>query len=135
MLRDVKIIDVESKGHVFRFTLGDDELSFWEGEGWDRLPYRDNAEPVDRQYVIGHHDIAFGFDERVIEPWHDPHHNVSKEQLRDRMLPAIIVVQPGLIVNAVSYAEIARIEHPGLRKLWLGDDETALASLSSGIRL
>jgi hypothetical protein len=131
----VKIIDVESKGHVVRFSLGADELEFWEGEGWDRLPYRDNAGPVDREYVLGRHDIAFNFDERVIEPWHDPHHDVSKEHLRDRLLPALIVVQPGIIVNAVSYAEIARIEHPGLCKLWFGDDETALAGLSNGIKL
>ena len=64
----MKIIDFKKKGNVVRFYLGKDSLKEWWGDDWDDTPYEYNAGQVYDEYVTGHSDVFFNFDNLVLEP-------------------------------------------------------------------
>ena len=92
----MKIVDFERKGNVVRFYLGDDNLEDWYGDDWDDVPYEHNAETVYDEYVKTYKDIAFNFDDMVLEPADDWTNNGnsswSKNDMVARRVPCIIVV-------------------------------------------
>lgn len=92
----MKIIDFERKGNVVRFYLGDDNLENWYGDDWDDAPYEHNAGPVYDEYVKIYKDIAFNFDDMVLEPADDWTNNGnsswSKDDMEERKVPCIIVI-------------------------------------------
>lgn len=89
----MKIIDFHKKGNVVRFFLGEDDLKEWWGDDWDDCPYEHNAGEVYDEYISGYTDIAFNFDDCVLEPcdgaWNSEY---SKEDMVKRHVPCIIVV-------------------------------------------
>lgn len=125
----MKILDLACKGNVVRFYLGADHLEEWCGKGWDKTPYENNADCVDGEFIKGVHDIAFGFDDRVIEPWHDPTETWSKEDLRDRQVPALIIIPRRISLPATSYRILTRQSHLGVLQVYFGDQEDLLANL------
>lgn len=86
----MQIIDFEKKGNVVRFYLGDASQPYW-GDDWNDAPYAD-ADTVDKRFIKGHRDIAFPFDDLVLEPSDGGNLLVSKEDMRQRTFPCIIVV-------------------------------------------
>jgi hypothetical protein len=91
------IIDFYKKGNVVRFYIGDITQDYW-GDDWNDRPYEHNAGGVYDRYVDNIIDIAFPFDCTVLEPQDDWHYSSnspwSKEDMKNRKCPCIIVVKP-----------------------------------------
>ena len=94
----MKIIDVETKGNVVRFYLGDDDCTDYHGDDWHDKPYECNAGLVYEEYIKAVRDVAFSFDDLVLEPCDgEPSGSwVSKDEMKNRKCPCLIVV-PGKI--------------------------------------
>jgi hypothetical protein len=91
----MKIIDFKKKGNVVRFFLGDDKLKKWYGDDWDDAPYEYNAGEVYDEFISGYTDVAFSFDDLVLEPSDGAYcrnSNYCKDDMIDRRVPCIIVV-------------------------------------------
>lgn len=119
----MKIIDFERKGNVVRFWLGKDDLKEWWGDDWNDAPYDCNAGEVYEQYVSGQRDIAFAFDDMVLEPC-DGVLNCGwcKEDMIKRRVPCIIVV-PGELEDESWFGR--DFSHwlgvDGIKKYYFGD--------------
>ena len=122
-----KIIDFERKGNVVRFYLGADDCNDYWGDDWDDTPYEHNAGSVYDRYVTGVKDIAFPFDNLVLEPSNDYHSSyISKEDMKNKRVPCLIVV-PAEIVGD-SWKEQFRdwVGADGIKKFYFGDLEEVL---------
>ena len=118
----MKIIDFEKKGNVVRFLLGaDDCFDYW-GDDWDDAPYDCNAGLVYSQFVIGHKDMYFPFDDLVLEPC-DGWHNVwyTKEDMMKRKVPCIIVVPKGIHENGWDESFSKFVGADGVQKFYFED--------------
>ena len=120
----MKIIDFEKKGNVVRFWLGADDLQEWWGDDWNDAPYDCNAGSVYEQYVSGHKDIAFPFDDRVIEPCEGAYNCIcTKEDMIKRYVPCIIVVPNELVDDSCwhgqDFAHWAVVD--GIQRYYFGD--------------
>ena len=118
----MKIIDFEKKGNVVRFWLGADDLQEWCGDDWDDAPYDCNAGGVYEQYVSGHRDIAFPFDDLVIEPCEGAYNcSYTKEDMIKRHVPCIIVVPNELVDSwfGQDFAHWAVVD--GIHRFYFGD--------------
>ena len=95
----MKIIDFEKKGNVVRFYLGDDGCTDYWGDDWNDTPYECNAGLVSPEYIKGYADVAFPFDDLVLEPADgEMDCGYSKEDFKKKIVPCIIVV-PGTLAN------------------------------------
>lgn len=96
MSKNEKIIDFEKRGNLVRFYIGTSE-DYW-GDDWDDAPYEHNAETVYDRFVTRIIDVAFPFDETVLEPANDWRNNgnsgYSKQDMKLRNVPCLIVVPP-----------------------------------------
>ena len=63
----MKVLDIERKGNVVRFYLGDDALEKWWGDDWNDSPYELNAGPVYEQFVLEEADAVCPFDVELID--------------------------------------------------------------------
>lgn len=92
-LKELKIIDFKKKGNVVRFYLGDKNLQEYYGDSWGGIPYDCNAETVYAEYITGSIDIAFPFDNYVLEPC-DEYRGCAycKDDMRNRNVPCIVYV-------------------------------------------
>lgn len=117
----MKIIDFSRKGNVVRFYLGektadwgwtnkdykyDGKVPDWLrpsdrffGDDWDDTPYEHNAGTVYDEFIKGVKDIAFDYDDLVLEPADVSSLNssYSKENMINREIPCIIVVPAKII--------------------------------------
>ena len=116
----MKIIDFEQKGNVVRFYLGADNLEDWHGDDWDDTPYEHNAGQVYSEFVSKVKDIAFDFDDLVLEPC-DGYDNSTwcKDDMRDRLVPCIIVVPRDKIDWHEDFAHYVGMD--GIKKFYFGD--------------
>lgn len=87
----MQIIDMEKKGNVCRFYLGENGKQW--GDDWNDAPYDCNAGTVYEEYVKCTKDIWFPFDDLVLEPC-DGNYNCGycKEDMIKRKVPCLIVV-------------------------------------------
>lgn len=89
----MKIIDFDRKGNVVRFYLGADNLKDWYGDDWDDRPYECNAGTVYDEFISGYKDIAFPYNDLVLEPsdgtLNSPY---CKDDMKNRDVPCIIVL-------------------------------------------
>lgn len=89
----MQIIDIEKKGNVVRFYLGENGKQW--GDDWDDAPYEHNAGSVYEEYVKATKDISFPFDDLVLEPCDGVSNSCySKQDMIKRKVPCLIVV-PG----------------------------------------
>ena len=89
----MQIIDMEKKGNVVRFYLGENGKQW--GDDWDDAPYEHNAGSVYEEYVKDTKDISFTFDDLVLEPCDGvSNSHYSKQDMIKRKVPCLIVV-PG----------------------------------------
>lgn len=108
----MKIIDLEKKGNVVRFYLGDDDCNDYWGDDWDDAPYEHNAGTVYHDFVKGIKEIAFPFDFVVEEPSDDYvayHHNTPfcKKDFIERKAPALVAAKVSQDDWSASYSTIA----------------------------
>lgn len=112
----MKIIDFERKGNVVRFYLGEKTKDWgwtnpdykdyngetpshlephetYYGDDWDDRPYECNAGTVYGEFVKGIKDIAFDFDDIVLEPCDGMlNSGWCKDDMVARKVPCIIVI-------------------------------------------
>lgn len=118
----MQIIDYAKKGNVVRFYLGDANTDYW-GDDWDDAPYDCNAGQVYEEYVQGYRDIAFPFDDLVLEPCDGAFNvDISKSDMKARRVPCIIVVPKSL--HERSYQDAFRnwVGADGIKKYYFGDE-------------
>lgn len=145
----MKIIDFSRKGNLIRFYLGEyDEEWGWvnkeykdgsgnrprwlkpvhtyEGDNWDKLPYEIYAGRVYDEYIKGYKDIIVPFDDLVIEPCQAiDQYKWTKEELRDRMVPCIIIVKKEYIDDDLEYVMpnfALALEDTRTTKYYFGDE-------------
>lgn len=145
----MKIIDFKIKGKVVRFYLGEKTEDWgWTnknykdyhgktpdwlkpsdtfyGDDWNDKPYEHNAERVYDEFIKGHKDIAFDFDDVVLQPCDgERNSNWSKNDMVNRLVPCVIVV-PGSYLrenklddwNITSFKDAIGID--GIKKFYFG---------------
>lgn len=87
----MQIIDVERKGNLVRFFLGENGEQW--GDDWDDAPYDCNAETVYSEYVKEIKDVAFPFESIVLEPCDGVTNcQYSKQDMIKRIVPCLVVV-------------------------------------------
>lgn len=119
----MKIIDFDRKGNVVRYYLGDDDCQDYRGDDWNDAPYDCNAGTVYKEFQRGYRDVAYPFDDKVLEPccggincgW-------SKNDLKKRKTPCLIVV-PAEIAGKSSWCDNYEywIGADGVKRIYLGD--------------
>lgn len=119
----MKIIDFKKKGNVVRFYLGKDSLKEWWGDDWDDAPYEYNAGQVYDEYVTGHSDVFFNFDNLVLEPSDGTNDSgYSKQDMIDRKVPCLIVV-PKELAEDSWYSDFQHwVGAAGIKKYYFGDE-------------
>ena len=112
----MKIIDFDRKGNVVRFYLGEKTEEWgwtnpdykdhkgntpdwlkpsdiYYGDDWDDAPYDCNAGTVYEQFIKGYKDVAFDFDDCVLEPCDGvDNSHYCKDDMVARRVPWLIVV-------------------------------------------
>ena len=91
----MKIIDLEIKGNLVRFYLGQDDCDDYCGGKWDEKSYEHYADLVYDRYIAGMCDVVFPFDAIVLEPccghvdsrW-------RKDDMKARRVPCLVVMMP-----------------------------------------
>lgn len=85
-----QVIDVETKGNVIRFYLGENGKQW--GDDWDDAPYESNAGVVYKEFVERTVDAAMPFDLFVSEPAASTHNSEwTKKDMIDRKVPALLI--------------------------------------------
>jgi hypothetical protein len=119
----MKIIDFDRKGNLVRFYLGEDECADYWGDDWNDAPYDCNAGTVYNEFVKGVIDIVFPFNALVLEP--DSMCNnaayYSKEDMKNRIAPCIIVVPETLAADSWKYRFSDWVGADGIQKFYFGD--------------
>ena len=144
------IIDCKKKGNIVRFYLGEKEPEWgwtnkdyknesgetpawlepsdiYEGDDWDDAPYEHNAGTVYEEFIKGTVDVAFGYDDLVIEPsFGYLNSNWCKEDMRERKIPCLIVIPEDVLKannlhewNVYNFNEAMKID--GAIKYYFGD--------------
>ena len=144
------IIDFEKKGNVVRFYLGEKDPHWgwtnkdykdytgktpdwlepsdeYYGDDWDDTPYEHNAGTVYPEFIKGTVDIAFDYDDMVIEPSHGyVNSKWCKDDMIERKIPCLIVIPKTVLKekdlygwNLFNFEEAMEIE--GAIKYYFGD--------------
>ena len=86
----MQIIDMEKKGNVVRFYLGENGKQW--GDDWDDAPYEHNAEQVYGEYVKATKYVSFPFDYLVFEQCDGVSNSgYSKQDMIKRKVPCLVV--------------------------------------------
>ena len=156
----MKIIDFAKKGNVVRFYLGektgkwgwtnpgyvDDSgrtpswlkpNDIYYGDDWDDTPYEHNAGMVYEEFIQGYRDIAFGFDDLVLEPCDDVCNNSRwcKNDMRNRCVPCIIVVSKNIRGDTWNEGFSRWVGVDGIKKFYFGDEMEPQHILAQGERI
>ena len=142
----MKVIDFERKGNLVRFYLGEQTENWgwtnpdykdytgktpdwlkpsdrYYGDDWDDRPYEHNAGTVYGEFIKGHKDIAFDFDDLVLEPcdgeWNSPW---CKDDMIARKVPCIIVVPKELNEHDWSTDFKYWVANDTVKKYYFGDE-------------
>ena len=141
----MKIIDFEKKGNVVRFYLGEKTEDWgWTrpdytingktpdwlhpkdkfyGDDWDDMPYEHNAGTVYNEFIKGHRDIAFDFDDLVLEPCDGEYNSPwCKDDMAARKVPCIIVVPKEKVDHSWNTDFKYWVAADGIKKYYFGDE-------------
>lgn len=122
----MEIIDFARKGNLVRFYLGKNGEQW--GDDWDDVPYEHNAEGVYEQYVSGHKDVSFPFDDIVLEPCDGTCNSpYSKKDMILRKVPCLIVVPKEVCCDDWMYSDDFAywVGADGVKKYYFGDEMEA----------
>ena len=118
----MQIIDFKKKGNVVRFYLGDATAHYW-GDDWNDRPYEHNAGQVYEEFIKGYKDIAFDFDDLVLEPCNGEWNSSwSKEDMQKRKIPCIIAVPKEVHQDSWDDAFDTWAGADGIKKYYFGDE-------------
>ena len=119
----MKIIDFEKKGNVVRFYLGTDDCHNYWGDDWNDAPYDCNAGTVYHEFVASVKDIAFPFDDLVLEPCDGAFNcGYTKEDMKNRTVPCIVVV-PKELAETTWNEDFSRwAGSDGVQRFYFGDE-------------
>lgn len=85
-----QVIDVETKGNVIRFYIGENGKQC--GDDWNDAPYEHNAGTVYKEYVERTQDVAIPFDLYVSEPADGQLNSEwSKQDMIDRKVHCLLI--------------------------------------------
>lgn len=143
----MNIIDFSKKGNVVRFYLGEKtegwgwtnkdykdssgETPDWlkpsetyYGDDWDDTPYECNAGSVYDEFVKGHKDIAFPFDDLVLEPCEGEYNSpYCKDDFAAKKVPCIIVVPTNLAAESPWNTDFRYwVGNAEVKKYYYGDE-------------
>ena len=141
----MQIIDFKRKGNVVRFYLGektpdwgwtnkdylrDGKTPDWlkpsdryYGDDWDDRPYEHNAGQVCEEFIKGYKDIAFDFDDLVLEPCDGEYNSPwCKDDMVARRVPCIIAIPKEIVGDSwdTSFDRWAGCD--GIKKFYFGDE-------------
>lgn len=124
----LKIIDFEKKGNVVRFYLGNKDCKDYWGDDWNDKPYDCNAGEVYDKFVVSSQDIAFPFGCAVLEPCDgELNCNYSKEDMKARRVPCIIVVPEDMLADQCWMARFCDwVGSENVVKFYFGDSISVL---------
>lgn len=119
----MQIIDMEKKGNLVRFYLGENGKQW--GDDWNDYPYEYNSGRVYDEYIKGIKDVAFSFDDVVLEPCDGANNSrISKQDMIKRKVPCLIVVPKSL--NEGDFWTYENFNHwigvKGVKKYYFGDE-------------
>ena len=140
----MQIIDFKRKGNVVRFYLGEKTPDWgwtrsdytrngktpdwlkpsdkYYGDDWDDRPYEHNASQVYEEFIKGYKDIAFDFDDLVLEPCDGELNSCwCKEDMVARRVPCIIIVPKEVVGDSWNDAFSYWSGCDGIRKFYFGD--------------
>ncbi len=141
----MKIIDFEKKGNVVRFYLGEKTEEWgwtrpdyihngktpdwlkpsdtYYGDDWNDYPYEHNAGTVYSEFIKGYKDIAFDFDDLVLEPCDGEYNSPwCKDDMRDRRVPCIIVVPKLAVEHSWNTDFKYWVDDDCVKKYYFGDE-------------
>ena len=141
----MKIIDFEKKGNVVRFYLGEKTEDWgwtrsdytincktpdwlkpsdsYYGDDWDDRPYEHNAGQVYAEFIKGYKDIAFNFDDLVLEPCCGTYNSSwCKDDMVARKVPCIIVVPKEVYKDSWDDSFDIWVGADGIKKYYFGDE-------------
>ena len=119
----MKIIDFYRKGNMVRFFLAKDDSVNYGGDDWNDSPYEHNAGEVYGQYVDATVDFVFPFDALVLEPCSGiSNSGYSKDDMKARMVPCIIVVPERLVGQYFRSDFAAWVGSDKVVKFYFGDE-------------
>lgn len=146
----MRIIDFRKKGNVVRFYLGEKTPDWgwtnkdykdrsgnapdwlkpcdrYYGDDWDDAPYEHNAGCVYGEFIKGHKDIAFPFDDLVLEPCDGEGDSpYCKDDFAARRAPCIIVVPAELAAESPWDDDFRYwLGNAGVRRYYFGDEMEA----------
>lgn len=147
----MKIIDFKKKGNVVRFYLGEETPEWgwtkpdytrngktpdwlkpsdrYYGDDWDDRPYEHNAGQVYEEFIKDYKDVAFDFDDLVLEPadgaW-NCNSRWCKDDMVARKVPCIIAVPKEVHQDSWDDAFDTWAGADGIKKYYFGDDEAVL---------
>lgn len=102
-----QIIDVERKGNVIRFYVGENGKQW--GDDWNDAPYEHNAGTVYSEYVVRHVDYSIPFDLYVHEPSDDGiNSQYSKEDFIARKVAPITIESSewgGKVLHSIHFGD------------------------------
>lgn len=129
---EYKIIDFKRKGNQVKFILGDKNLKDWYGDDWDDKPYEHNAGQVYEEFIKGERILTFDYYDAVLKPCSGMYNSpYSKDDMKYRRIPCIVVVDKSLLKEYVEYwgntDDIAFTEYASaanndlIKKFYFGD--------------
>ena len=141
----MKIIDFEKKGNVVRFYLGEKTEDWgwtrsdytingktpdwlkpsdtYYGDDWDDRPYEHNAGQVYEEFIKGYKDIAFDFDDLVLEPCCGAYNSSwCKDDMVARKVPCIIAVPKEVYKDSWDDGFDIWVGADGIKKYYFGDE-------------
>lgn len=121
-VRKMKIIDFEKKGNLVRLYLGKDDCFDYWGDDWNDAPYEHNAGTVYKDYIVAVKDVCFPFDDLVLEPCDEYGKYYSKEDMKKRRIPFMIVV-PNHVLETAPWKETFSywVGHAEVKKYYFED--------------
>lgn len=78
----MKVIDIQVKGNLVNFLLGEDNCTDYYGDDWNDVPWQDNAGQVYDEFVKEEMLVAFAWGYNITDHLHGEHTFYSLEDLK-----------------------------------------------------
>ena len=76
------MIDIQKKGNLLRFCLGDDNCNDYYGDDWNDAPWQDNAGPVYNQVIKKIIDVVFNWEYTIEDSYNTEYGYCTMEDIK-----------------------------------------------------